>query len=311
MRVATLTVLILLAANAASAQGTIAGCVRDKHRGRLPGVEVIALGQTSHTRVVTDRSGCFELQGLPAGDYSVRATLAGFVPAVRENVVVVDGRATGAVDFELCLSALEDIMWVVPTFDQMWEMSDVVALVEIEGTGPVQSECPSPDFEHTATVVELLKDRTPPRIGRTLKFVQTYWSGERTAYPRGARMVVFLSGTDGVFSRAAGPSSVFPLNGDRITSPMRSVPEQPLADFLAALRGLSRKRHPAGYAQFMLNATPQGPTRHQGKLRAESVQKKRPAKTGQFSGILVGAKGFEPSTPRSRTESSRIRHRRA
>ena len=53
MRVASFSVLILLAANAASAQGTIAGCVRDKHRGGLPGVEVIALGQTSQTSVVT------------------------------------------------------------------------------------------------------------------------------------------------------------------------------------------------------------------------------------------------------------------
>lgn len=242
MRVATFTVLILLAANAASAQGAIAGCVRDKHRGPLPGAEVMAFGQTSQKRVVTEGSGCFEIQGLPAGNYSVRATLAGFVPAVRENVVVVDGRATYAVDFELCLSALEEILWVVPTFDQMWEMSDVVALVEIEGTGPVQSECPSPDFEHTATVVELIKDRTQPTVGRTLRFVQTKWSGERIPYPSGSRMVVFLSGTAEVFSRAAGPYSVFPVNGDRVLSPMRSVAEQPLAELLATLRGMPSKR---------------------------------------------------------------------
>ena len=268
----------------ASAQGTIAGCVRDTHRGRLPGVEVIASGQTSQTRVVTDGSGCFELDGLPVGSYSVRATLAGFVPAVRENVVVVDGRATGAVDFELCLSALEDISWVVPGFDQMWEMSDVVALVEIDGTGPVQSECPSRDFEHTATVLELLKDRTQSPVGRTLKFIQTNWSGERVAYPRGSRMVVFLSGAGGVFSRAAGPYSVFLLNGDRITSPMRSVPEQPLTEFLATLRGRSRKRHPADGAQSMLNATSQGTKRHRGKLRAghaglPSFERPRPGRT--------------------------------
>jgi hypothetical protein len=241
MRAACLSALMLLAANTASAQGTIAGCVRDRHQGPLPGVVVIASGQASNTRVVTNGSGCFELRGLPAGNYSVGATLAGFVPAVRENVVVVDGRATGAVDFELCLSALEEIMWVVPNFDQMWEMSDVVALVEIEGTGPVQSECPSPDFEHTATVVELLKDRTQPRIGRTLKFVQTNRSGERIAYPPGSRMVVFLSGTSGVFSRTAGPFSVFPVTGDRITSPMQSVLEQPLADFLATLREMYKR----------------------------------------------------------------------
>jgi hypothetical protein len=128
--------VILLAANAASAQGTPAGCVRDTHRGPLPGAEVIASGQTRQRRVVTGSAGCFELHGLPAGDYSVKATLAGFVPAVRENVLVVDGRATGAVDFELCLSALDDLMRVVPTFDQMWEMSDVVALVLVESTGP-------------------------------------------------------------------------------------------------------------------------------------------------------------------------------
>jgi hypothetical protein len=241
MRAACLSLVILFAANAASAQGTIAGCVRDRHRGQLPGVEVVASGQASQAKVVTDGSGCFELPGLSAGHYSVRATLAGFVPALRENVFVTDGRVTGAVDFELCPGALEDILWVVPGFDQMWEMSDVVALVEIDRTGPVQSECPSPDFEHTATVLELLKDRTEPRIGRTLKFVQNKWSGERIAYPRGSRMVVFLSGTGDVFSRAAGPFSVFPLNGDRITSPMRSVPAQPLTEFLATLRGMPRK----------------------------------------------------------------------
>ena len=67
MRAACLSLVILLVANAASAQGTIAGCVRDKHRGRLPGVEVIASGQTSQTRVVTDGSGCFQPDGLPAG----------------------------------------------------------------------------------------------------------------------------------------------------------------------------------------------------------------------------------------------------
>ena len=246
MRAACLVVVTLLAANAASAQGTIAGCVRDRHQGRLPGVEVIASGQTTQTRVVTDGSGCFRFDGLPPGSYSVRATLAGFVPGVHQNVVVIDGRATGAVDFELCPSALEDILWVVPGFDQMWEMSDVVALVEIDETGPVQSECPSPDFEHTATVLELLKDRTQPRVGHALKFSQSNWSGERIPYPRGARMVVFLSGTGGVFSRAAGPSSVFPVNGARITSPMRSVPEQPLTEFLAMLRGMARKRHSGG-----------------------------------------------------------------
>ena len=273
MWAACLSLVILFAANAASAQGTIAGCVRDTHRGRLPGVEVIASGHASQSRVVTDGSGCFELHGLPAGSYSVRAALAGFVPAVRENVVVVDGRATGAVDFELCLSSLDDILWVVPDFDQMWEMSDVVALVEIDGTGPVQSECPSPDFEHTATVVELLKDRTQPRIGRTLKFVQTNWSGERIAYPHGARMVVFLSGTGGVFSRAAGPSSVFPVNGVRITSPMQSVPEQPLTEFLAALRGMPRKRPPADTPPtpaFMLNLCS---TRHHKALQGTEANR--------------------------------------
>ncbi len=235
-------VMMLLAACTVSAQGAIAGCVRDRHRGRLPGVEVIASGQVSQTRAVTDGSGCFQLDGLPAGNYLVKATLAGFVPAVRENVSVIDGRATGGVDFELCLGALEEISWVVPDFDQMWELADVVALVEIDRTGPVQSERPSRDFEHTATVVELLKDRTQSPVGRTLRFIQTNWSGERIPYAHGARLVVFLSGTGGVFSRAAGPLSVFPVVRDRITSPMRSVPEQPLAEFLATLRGMPRKR---------------------------------------------------------------------
>ena len=71
----------------------------------------------------------------------------------------------------------------------------------------------------------------------------------------------------------------------------------------------SRVTRPGVYAQFMLNAAPQGTRSHQGKLHAEIGQKKRPVKTGLISGIMVGAKGFEPSTPRSRTEcSTRLSH---
>ena len=67
--------------------GAIKGVVSDDVGGPLAGAMVSALGATM-AMTVTDASGRFSLDKLPAGDYTLRAHLAGFAASRRENVRV-------------------------------------------------------------------------------------------------------------------------------------------------------------------------------------------------------------------------------
>jgi Carboxypeptidase regulatory-like domain len=67
--------------------GAIKGVVSDDRGGPLAGAMVSALGATM-AMTVTDVNGHFSLDKLPAGDYTLRAHLPGFVASRRENVRV-------------------------------------------------------------------------------------------------------------------------------------------------------------------------------------------------------------------------------
>ncbi len=67
--------------------GVIKGIVSDELGGPLPGAMVSALGATM-AMTVTDANGHFSLEKLPAGDYTLRAHLAGFAASPRETVRV-------------------------------------------------------------------------------------------------------------------------------------------------------------------------------------------------------------------------------
>ena len=67
--------------------GSINGIVSDDRGGPLSGAMVSALGATT-AMTVTDTNGRFSLQKLPAGDYTLRAHLAGFAASTRANVHV-------------------------------------------------------------------------------------------------------------------------------------------------------------------------------------------------------------------------------
>jgi hypothetical protein len=67
--------------------GVIKGIVSDDLGGPLPGAMVSALGATM-AMTVTDANGHFSLEKLPAGDYTLRAHLAGFAASPRETVRV-------------------------------------------------------------------------------------------------------------------------------------------------------------------------------------------------------------------------------
>lgn len=67
--------------------GSINGIVSDERGGPLPGAMVSVLGATM-AMTVTDANGRFSLNRLPAGEYTLRAHLAGFAASRRENVRV-------------------------------------------------------------------------------------------------------------------------------------------------------------------------------------------------------------------------------
>jgi hypothetical protein len=235
---------VLLAPAAVSAQGDIRGCVTDRRGGVLPGAEVIAAGSAASQRTVTDPSGCYSFTKLPVGDYSVTAALQGFVGAKREGIMVLDGETVGPLDFALCIGALEEIDWIVPDgLEEWWKQADAVAHVRIAATSPVRSECPDNDFEHTAIVMEILKDSPRGDLGETVRFVQENWTGERTPYRTGQEMIVFLAATPSGFRRLAGPSSVFLVEGNRVVGFHSAVETEGVATagFLARLREF-RKR---------------------------------------------------------------------
>lgn len=244
MKIAFLALAAVFAASLAQAQGGITGCVTDRSGGALPGVEVVASGASGTRTIVTQASGCYELQDLEAGTYAVTAALLGFSPGQREGVAVADGRTTDSVDFALCVGPLVDILWVTfGRLDEAWKHTAVVAHVRIAGTGRVRSDCPTDDFLLSADVIEVLRNTSGQRIGKTLSFRQEYSVNERTPYRVGQEMVVFLSATRDGFRRLAGPAYVWLFDGDKVVNSFGQREDEGTtpSSFLASLRELAKQ----------------------------------------------------------------------
>lgn len=246
LMVATALVALAITPVAARSQGLITGCVTDGQDGALPGVEVTLSGPGIQQRAVTDSSGCFRFAGLPAETYSVAAALAGFVSARRDGIQLRDGHMVSDVNFALCMGRRQEILWVQPGgLAEAWHASDIVAYVRIVATGPVVGwVCPTEDFLHTAHVIESFKESQKSPTGLRLAFRQENWGDERTPYPIGQKMVVFLVATEEGLLRLAGPFYVFRVDGDEVVSYHSPVKTDGMtaADFLSKLRGLAQER---------------------------------------------------------------------
>jgi Carboxypeptidase regulatory-like domain len=244
MKIAFLALAVVLVASLVQAQGGITGCVTDRSGGALPGVEIVASGESGARKIVTQASGCYEFKDLEAGTYAVSATLLGFIAGKREGVAVADGRTPGSVDFALCVGPLVDILWVTfGRLDEAWKHTAVVAHVRIAGTGRVRSDCPTDDFLLSADVIEVLRNTSGQRIGKTLSFRQEYSVNEREPYEAGQEMVVFLKATREGFARLAGPAYVWLFDGDEIVNSFGQRVETGSTprSFLARLRELAKQ----------------------------------------------------------------------
>ncbi len=121
-KVLTLVAVAVMVPAMASAQGAIAGTVRDASAAVLPGVTVEAASPALIEKVrsvVTDGSGQYQIVNLPPGAYSVTFSLAGFNTFKREGVELT-GNFTATVNADLRVGALEETITVTgeaPTVD--------------------------------------------------------------------------------------------------------------------------------------------------------------------------------------------------
>jgi hypothetical protein len=131
--------------------GTIKGIVQDERGGPLAGAMVSVLGKAI-AMTVTDPEGRFALDRLPAGDYTLRAHLAGFVASPREHVRV--GWNTPAV-YRLKLQRLETPVGTTGRAADALSARPIMAagfgLPQIESSDPAGEE----DHSHTETAWRL------------------------------------------------------------------------------------------------------------------------------------------------------------
>ena len=112
----------ILAPTIASAQGSIAGVVKDASGAVLPGVTVEAASPALIEKVrsvSTDGTGQYQIVNLPPGGYTVTFTLPGFNTLKREGIELT-GNFTATVNGDLRVGALEETVTVTgeaPTVD--------------------------------------------------------------------------------------------------------------------------------------------------------------------------------------------------
>ncbi len=116
LALALMALVACLLPGAAAAQtttGTILGEVKDSSGGAMPGVTVTAVNQANGlTReTVTDERGNYRFAAMPAGDYTVKATLTGFKEATRSNLRLAINSQVAA-PFVLEVGGLEETITV-------------------------------------------------------------------------------------------------------------------------------------------------------------------------------------------------------
>jgi hypothetical protein len=105
---------MVLVADAAYAQGSIVGIVRDTSGAVLPGVTVEAASPALIEKVrsvVTDGTGQYQIVSLVPGTYTVTYTLPGF-NTVRRDGIEIAGSFTAKVDAEMRVGAVEETITV-------------------------------------------------------------------------------------------------------------------------------------------------------------------------------------------------------
>src|SRR6266511_3638422 len=121
--------------------GAIEGLVRDQSGGVLPGVtvEISSPALIEGARVATTEStGNYRFLRLPVGEYTIKFSLTGFRPVVRENVIV-NAEFTATINADLAVGALEETLTVTgesPLVDVRTTTGHTIVTSEVVNTIP-------------------------------------------------------------------------------------------------------------------------------------------------------------------------------
>ena len=111
--------------------GTIIGNVRDQGGAPIANAQVIITGTSRST--LTDPAGVYEMSGIPAGTYTLRAAFIGY-RAVRVDGVTVTAGDTARVDFTLQATTVEVQEIAVPAQSPLAPRDEVTARQRVDAT---------------------------------------------------------------------------------------------------------------------------------------------------------------------------------
>jgi outer membrane receptor protein involved in Fe transport len=148
--------IIILAAIAASSgiqastSGTISGYIRDKETGNaLPGTSIVVGGTT--LGAMADKSGYYIICNVPVGNYSLRATMIGYVPT-KVTAVEVKTDLNTQVDFSLTAQVLKVEQEIVITAPRVKIYKDLLSSVHYVGAQELSTSLPAQTF-HDALIL--------------------------------------------------------------------------------------------------------------------------------------------------------------
>jgi iron complex outermembrane recepter protein len=258
---AAVTLSVVLLAHAAEAQqpGRIAGSVGDQTGAALPGVRLTVHGDTTREGQ-SDASGRFEFRDLPAGEYELRAVLAGFQPLAR--VVRVRSGTTESVSLTLAVGALEH----------------AIVTGTKTGAGDVQAMPMAitavPDAELTRLAIRTI-DEAAARMP-LVTFTQNASFGQVSI--RGI-------GTNAVYA-GADPSSAMYLDGVYLARPAMAFADLLDLDRIELLRGPQGTlygRNALGGAINLISKAPTNDFQAEARVTAGTLDERR------FEGRVSGA----------------------
>jgi hypothetical protein len=237
----------LNAGAASQALFDVRGVVRDTRGYPLPGVTITVTDREVTT--VADRNGAFTIPGLPAGTYSVTASLIGF--RSQTTVVAVGESSSAPLAFTLKPARLEIVDWVVLEPKEAFRRADAIAHLRIDGTvtpGPC-GDVSIVSATHHAGVVAAWKGVLPPTILLAQAMAGTCFDGSavvqgtEASYQPGEEYVVFLTGSGERYGRLAGRHQAFTVRRNWVhTRKFAGLPEfVTLAEFKTAIERLARE----------------------------------------------------------------------
>ena len=245
--------LLMPVAPIAQASAVLAGIVSDSSGAALPGVKVTVTTTNLERSAVTDDQGRYQVAGLPAGTYTVKAELPGFETVVDHGVVVA-AEAAPALNFTLKVGCLSEVVWV--DFGMPWALREANAIVHIRIAGSGSGErCIATGLcvctEHVAVVMRDLKADQPDAAPTSIRFLQD-GAGRITGmapsgskpYAPGEEYIAFLRWDSAArrFVRILGDGYMFPVRGGRVQFSRTDAPGlsdgMPVEEFGRALRAL-------------------------------------------------------------------------